>query len=131
MLLQLFKEYNNLPISKSLHNFAKVYNDVFVKELPNATNYYALNEFMICELTLAKKNHQSSTDQLRIPYKYSFAQHTSRWVDFSKSAAFLSKLSTLLRVTKVHDNEDEMLDLQKRGMRHEPFPGNAHMAGGQ
>lgn len=24
-----------------------------------------------------------------------------------------------------------MLDLQKRGMRHEPFPGNAHMAGGQ
>lgn len=29
-LLELFKEYNNLPIHKSLSNFAKVYNDVFV-----------------------------------------------------------------------------------------------------
>ena len=29
-LMELFKEYNNLPIMKSLSNFAKVYNDVFV-----------------------------------------------------------------------------------------------------
>ena len=29
-LMELFKEYNNLPILKSLSNFAKVYNDVFV-----------------------------------------------------------------------------------------------------
>ena len=29
-LIELFKEYNNLPIMKSLSNFAKVYNDVFV-----------------------------------------------------------------------------------------------------
>lgn len=29
-LIELFKEYNNLPIQKSLSNFAKVYNDVFV-----------------------------------------------------------------------------------------------------
>ena len=34
-LIELFKEYNNLPITKSLSNFAKVYNDVFVREIPS------------------------------------------------------------------------------------------------
>lgn len=34
-LIELFKEYNNLPITKSLNNFAKVYNDVFVREVPS------------------------------------------------------------------------------------------------
>ena len=34
-LIELFKEYNNLPIAKSLSNFAKVFNDVFVREVPS------------------------------------------------------------------------------------------------
>ena len=39
-LIELFKEYNNLPIMKSLTNFAKVYNDVFVREIPSVMASY-------------------------------------------------------------------------------------------
>ena len=50
-LTELFKEYDNLPLRKALYSYAKVYNDVFVKELPNASNYYALNAQMIFEIS--------------------------------------------------------------------------------
>jgi len=34
-LLELFKEYESMPFVKSLHNFVSVYNDIFLKELPD------------------------------------------------------------------------------------------------
>ena len=43
-LIELFKEYNNLPIMKSLTNFSKVYNDVFVREIPSVMASYLLLE---------------------------------------------------------------------------------------
>ena len=49
-LIALFKEYNNLPIMKSLTNFAKVFNDVFIKELP-VMDSYALLEMQIAEFS--------------------------------------------------------------------------------
>lgn len=50
-LIALFKEYNNLPIQKSLTNFAKVYNDVFVREVPSVMAKYTLLEIQIVEIT--------------------------------------------------------------------------------
>ena len=50
-LMELFKEYNNLPIQKSLSNFAKVYNDVFVQEIPHNMTNYALFEIQIIEMS--------------------------------------------------------------------------------
>ena len=50
-LIELFKEYNNLPIQKSLNNFAKVYNDVFVREIPSVMASYSLLEIEIAEIS--------------------------------------------------------------------------------
>ena len=49
-LMELFKEYNNLPIQKSLANLAKVYNDVFVRDTPSLMATYALFEIQIAEI---------------------------------------------------------------------------------
>ena len=49
-LLQLFREYNDFPIHKCLSNFAKVYNDVFLGELPSVVASYALLEVQIVEI---------------------------------------------------------------------------------
>ena len=87
-LKELFREYDNLPLRKSLYSFAKVYNDVFVKELPNASNYYALNAQMMFEISKINTEDECC----RIPFDYSFAQHTSRWVNFAKSKAFQNKM---------------------------------------
>lgn len=38
-LFKLFTIYNKLPILDSLKNFAQVYNDLFVKELPGLYSY--------------------------------------------------------------------------------------------
>ena len=51
-LLQLFKEYDKLPIKKSLQNLAFVFNDVFLREIPSVMAHYALFEVQIVELSL-------------------------------------------------------------------------------
>ena len=43
-LMELFKEYNALPLKKSLTNFSYVFNDVFIREIPSIISSYALYE---------------------------------------------------------------------------------------
>ena len=33
-MLELFSEYNKLPFAKCLKNFAKVFNDIYLREIP-------------------------------------------------------------------------------------------------
>lgn len=42
--LVLFRMYNELPFQVAMENFAKVYNEVLVKEIPSVITKYALCE---------------------------------------------------------------------------------------
>ena len=71
-----------------------------------------------------------ATERLRTPFKYSFANATSRFVSYMDNPVFVTHLKRMCKLIKQQDNRDESLDLQKRGMRHEPVPRGAHMSGG-
>ena len=127
LLLALFREYNNLPLTKCMANFAKVFNDVFINDLPSTTQSYMLSETMICELTVLN----SCRERLQIMFQYSFTNNTTRWINFASSLLFRERLQQLCRQTKMRDNKDDSVDLHKRGMRHEPFTVCAHMESGR
>jgi len=57
-LLELFKEYNKLPIKKSLQNFAFVFNDVFLREIPSVMASYCLFEIQIVELSMQQVGNE-------------------------------------------------------------------------
>ena len=115
-LIELFKEYNNLPIQKSLSNFAKVYNDVFVREIPSVMASYALLEIQITEIA----NMGQKDERFTIPFRFNFANMTSKHCDYIKSPHYIETLRALCRCRKMKDNMDDeqgLLDLQKRGSR--------------
>ena len=80
-LMQVFKEYDRLPLLKSLKNFAFVFNDMFIKEIPSVTATYAFYEMQLVELQT-----QNVGNELAIPFKYNFSAYTSKYLDYSRSA---------------------------------------------
>ena len=42
--------YNQLPFQECMENFAQVYDDVFIDEIPSIIQKYALCEIQIAEL---------------------------------------------------------------------------------
>ena len=119
-----------MPITKSLNNFAKVYNDVFVREIPSVMAQYALLEIQITELV----NMGQKDERFTIPFRYNFANMTSKHCDYIKSPYYIETIRELCRCRKMKDNmEDDqgLLDLQKRGSRQEPSVGFANMNQGR
>jgi len=78
-LLSLLREYDNLPLDKSLTNLAKVYNDVFVHEMPHHTGSYALSELILAEIS----DLETPSERLRTPFNFSFSKGTSKYINFS------------------------------------------------
>lgn len=39
-MIELFKEYNKLPFAKCLKNFARVFNDIYLAEIPTGKVKY-------------------------------------------------------------------------------------------
>jgi len=69
-----------------------------------------------------------------IPFNFNFANMTSKHCDYMKSKHYIEKIKMICRLIKQKDNlEDEegLLDLQKRGMRNEPSVANANMNQGR
>ena len=94
-LMELFKEYNNLPLQKSLANLAKVYNDVFVRDTPSLMATYALFEIQVAEISnvsTADESMDGNLERLSIPFKFNFTTTTSKHVDYTKSQQFLEAL---------------------------------------
>lgn len=107
-LIELFKEYNNLPIAKSLNNFAKVYNDVFVREIPSVLASYQLLEIQIAEIT----NLRQKDERFSIPFRYNFAHMTTKHCDYINSSHYVDTIRALCRILKMKDNmKDEQGDL--------------------
>ena len=48
--LVLFRMYNELPFQIAMENYAKVYNEVLIKEKPSVQTKYSLYEIQIAEL---------------------------------------------------------------------------------
>jgi len=71
LYLLLFKMYETLPIDSCFTNFAKVFNEVFVKERPLIMTRYSLTQICLAEL-------ESQDQQLHIPFTYNFANGTTK-----------------------------------------------------
>lgn len=119
--LVLFRMYNELPFQVCMENFAKVYNEVLIKELPSVVTKYALCELQIAELPNLE---DCPNDPVNIPFKYNFAQGTSKNLNYTRSPEYMEALKVLCQLVKRQDTMDPGVDLQKRGVRKEP-PRNA------
>ena len=117
--LDLFSQYNKFPLESSLTNFAKVYGDVFINELPSALSSYSLYDMQIVEV--ANIGQPCGEETFSMPFRYNFTNNTTKFVDYVGSAEYVKAVKGLCRSVKLHDNADEFLELQKRGMRYEPF----------
>jgi hypothetical protein len=90
--LQLFRTYCELPFHETMQSFAKVFNDVFVKEKPQVCQKYFLTEVNILELDLRDKY----SHEVYQAFRWNFADGSSKEVNYLASPylrAFL--LSTL------------------------------------
>ena len=85
---RLVAEYDNLPLGKSLSNFSRIYNDVFINELPGAQSTYALCELIVVE----HSGIGTGAETLKMPFKYSFSNNTSRYANYARSPAFVKCL---------------------------------------
>ena len=114
-LFKLFKIYNKLPILESLKNFAQVYNDLFVKELPGLYSY-TLYEMQIAEITYM----DTPGEIFVIPFKFNFCNGSRSFVNYASSETFMEALKACCRRLKAQDNQDRNLDLSKRGKPPQP-----------
>ena len=72
-----------------------------------------------------------SGQQLKIPWSFNFSNGTTKCLNYARSQEYLDTLLSLCWIQKCRDNADEDHDLQKTGVRKEPFNGNANMAAGR
>ena len=86
--LTLFRLYSAIPFNDCITSFTKIYNDVFINELPGAQSTYALCELLICELS----GLGSGCESLRTPFRYSFSNNTSRYANYARMPTFMRSL---------------------------------------
>lgn len=73
-------------------------------------------------------------ERFTIPFRFNFANMTSKHCDYVKSPHYIDMVRALCRCRKMKDNMDDdqgLLDLQKRGSRQEPSVGYANMNQGR
>ena len=87
--LILFRMYNELPFQLAMENFAKVYNEVLINEIPSVITKYALCELQIAELPNLEDN---PNDPMNIPFKFNFAKGTTKSLNYSNSAEYMDVL---------------------------------------
>lgn len=115
--LMLFRMYNELPFQVTMENFAKVYNEVLIKEVPSILTKYALCEIQIAELPNLE---EAPNDPMNIPFKFNFAEGTTKYLNYTNSVEYMNNLKILCEIVKRQDSSNLECDLQKRGVRKEP-----------
>ena len=92
--------YKQLPFVTCLSNFSAVFNDVFIFENPSHMLTYSLMEVQIVELTKI----ESPQETFNQPFRFNFANGTSKSIDYVKSRLFYEKLKLICRQIKQKDN---------------------------
>ena len=81
-------------------NYAKVYDDVLIDEVPSIIQKYALCEIQIAELP---EQLEGRNDPLKFPFKHSFAQGTTKYVNYTNSPEYMEALKLLCQSVKRKD----------------------------
>lgn len=115
---ELFLEYNKLPFAKCLKNFASVFNDIFLDEIPIGKIKYQLQELQIIELA----NMNSPFETFEMPFKHNFMTQTSHYVDYTNSEFFIEVIKQICRRVKQVDNVLRV-NLQKRANSEDDLKG--------
>jgi hypothetical protein len=80
--------YNELPFEFAMKNFAKVYNDVFINDLPGINYNYALLEIQLIEMW--------ELSDFVVQFKHNFANHTTKHCDYLKSEEYVALLKNFI-----------------------------------
>ena len=102
-----------------MQSFAKIFNDVFVLEKPGSIQKYFLTEVQVVEMKEAPEEAEGKLDETHsVPFKFNFANGTSRQVNYLASDYFNSFLNKAIRQIKKADSaQGSKLDLHKRGRK--------------
>ena len=102
--LTLFRLYSDIPFHDCLQSFAKIFNDVFVFEKPGSIQKYFLTEVQVVELMEATEEQEGKLGETHnVPFKFNFANGTSRQVNYLSSDYFNNFLNKAIRQIKKAD----------------------------
>jgi hypothetical protein len=80
-------------------NFAKVFNEVFVRERPALLARYSLTQVCIAEL-------ESRDQNFHLPFTYNFCNGTTRELNYHHSWRFLTMLRNICVFLKARDRAE-------------------------